>query len=167
MKKPRKNQKHDEQVFHQETECHIQGIDIICNTYYFICNIPFLLFMNYKRNFDYKTKKLLNSRSKSPIAARSGSAGRSVSPFSQKVSLVNPTTLLAPGAIDPSTSNIVEEEQPKRQAKWDIPPDTSTIGATQPGKSDILGSISIRCFIILQELCCYDIHNIEQNTFLI
>ena len=84
---------------------------------------------------------LLNSRSKSPISARSRSAGRSVSPFSQKVSLVNPTTLLAPGAIDPSTSNIVEEEQPKRQAKWDIPPDTSAIGATQPGKSDILVSI--------------------------
>lgn len=96
--------------------------------------------MNYERNFDYKTKKLLNSRSKSPISARSGSAGRSVSPFSQKVSLVNPTTLLAPGAIDPSTSNIVEEEQPKRQAKWDIPPDTSTIGATQPGKSDVYRS---------------------------
>ena len=105
--------------------------------------------MNYERNFDYKTKKLLNSRSKSPISARSGSAGRSVSPFSQKVSLVNPTTLLAPGAIDPSTSNIVEEEQPKRQAKWDIPPDTSTIGATQPGKSDVLGSIDqmFYCFI--------------------
>ena len=87
-----------------------------------------------------KQKKILNSRSKSPISARSGSAGRSVSPFSQKVSLVNPTTLLAPGAIDPSTSNIVEEEQPKRQAKWDIPPDTSTIGATQPGKSDVYRS---------------------------
>jgi hypothetical protein len=96
--------------------------------------------MNYERNFDYKTIFLLNSRSKSPISARSGSAGRSVSPFSQKVSLVNPTTLLAPGAIDPSTSNIVEEEQPKRQAKWDIPPDTSTIGVTQTGKCDVYRS---------------------------
>jgi hypothetical protein len=128
LKKPRKNQKHDEQVFHLEIECRIQGRYL----YYF------LLFINYKRNFDNKTIFLFNSRSKSPIAVRSGSAGRSVSPFSQKsqsVKLVNPTSLLAPGAIDPSTSNIIEEEQPKRQAKWDIPPDTSTIGAAQPGKS--------------------------------
>ena len=75
---------------------------------------------------------------------------------------------MAPGAIDPLTSNIVEEEQPKRQAKWDIPPDTSTIVATQPGRYDISGSIDqheIRCFITLPDLCSYDVHNIEQNTF--
>jgi len=84
--------------------------------------------------------RMSHSRSKSPIAARSGSAGRSVSPFSQKVSLVNPTTLLAPGAIDPSIPNIVEEEQPKRQAKWDIPPDNSTIGAAQPVSQKTTGS---------------------------
>ena len=66
-------------------------------------------------------------RSKSPVLRSGGSTGRSVSPFSQKVSLVNPNSLLAPGAIDTSKSSNILENPPKT-SKWDVPPSDITTG---------------------------------------
>merc|ERR1719474_2290278 len=67
------------------------------------------------------------SHSRSP-SAQSNSADRPVSPFRKKLSLANPNTLLAPGAVDIAA-------QPKATAsKWDIPPDSeNAIGMSATG----------------------------------